>query len=94
MREPTFIDSSGVHAIVNASVRARNDAGLLVLVSAAPRVDRVFVLKGSSRRGEIYADPTGPAVEPLRSRAVEQQIASPPVPLSCAQCRYGGSSVE
>ncbi len=44
-------------------------------------VDRVFVLKGSSRRGEIYADPTGPAVEPLRSRAVEQQIVSPAVPL-------------
>ncbi len=91
MREPTFIDSSGVHAIV----RARNDAGRLVLVSAAPHVDRVFVLKGSSRPGEIYADLTGSAVEPLRSRAVEhgkschQQYRCP-----CTQCRCGGLSVE
>ena len=78
-----------MHAIVTASVRARNAAGRLVLVSAAPHVDRVFILKGSSHRGEIYADPTGPAVEPLPEshRGAANRLTSGTTPLRAVSMR-------
>ena len=58
LRELAFMDSSGVHAIVNASARARQFGRRLVLLRGPPRVDRIFGLTGSSRDVENgYMDP-------------------------------------
>jgi anti-anti-sigma factor len=58
LRELAFMDSSGVHAIVNASARARQLGRRLVLLRGPPRVDRVFGLTGSSADVENgYMDP-------------------------------------
>jgi len=51
LRELAFIDSSGVHAIVDASVCARKAGRRLVLLRGPPNVDRMFMLTGSS--GEL-----------------------------------------
>jgi anti-anti-sigma factor len=53
MREVAFIDASGVHAIVNASLRAREVGHRLVLLRGGLDVDRVFTLTGSSGDVEI-----------------------------------------
>ena len=58
LRELAFMDSSGVHTIVNASARARQLGRRLVLLRGPPRVDRVFALTGSSADVENgYVDP-------------------------------------
>jgi anti-anti-sigma factor len=48
MRELAFMDSSGVHALVNASARARQRGSRLVVLRGPPDVDRVFTLTGNS----------------------------------------------
>jgi anti-sigma B factor antagonist len=48
LRELAFMDSSGVHTIVNASARARRLGRRLVLLRGPPDVDRVFRLTGNS----------------------------------------------
>jgi anti-sigma B factor antagonist len=53
LREVAFMDSSGVHAIVNASIRARRVGRRLVLLRGGLDVDRVFTLTGSSKDVEI-----------------------------------------
>ena len=69
LHDVSFIDSSGVHAIVEASVRAREDHRQLVLVRVPPHVLRVFTLTDRSDQVEIGADPAGPPLEtPPRPR--------------------------
>jgi anti-sigma B factor antagonist len=53
LREVAFIDASGVHAIVNASIRARRVGHRLVLLRGGLDVDRVFTLTGSTGDVEI-----------------------------------------
>ena len=53
MRELGFMDCSGVHAIVEASNRAREEGRRLILLRGTPNVDRVFALAGSSDELEI-----------------------------------------
>jgi anti-anti-sigma regulatory factor len=48
LRELAFMDSSGVHAIVEASIRARQLGNRLLLLSGPPGVDRVFTLTAST----------------------------------------------
>jgi anti-sigma B factor antagonist len=48
LRELDFMDSSGVHAIVNASVHARQVGRRLVLLRSPPYIHRIFGLTGSS----------------------------------------------
>jgi anti-anti-sigma factor len=48
LRELEFIDSSGVHAIVDASIRARRAGNRMLLLHGRPGVDRVFTLTESS----------------------------------------------
>jgi anti-sigma B factor antagonist len=48
LRELAFMDSSGVHTIVNASARARQLGRRLVVLRGPPDVDRVFKLTGNS----------------------------------------------
>ena len=62
LRELAFMDSTGVHAIVNASIRARKIGRRLVLLRGPPRVDRIFRLTGSSSDVENgYVDAVDPA---------------------------------
>ena len=62
LRELAFMDSCGVHAIVNAGARARQLGRRLVLLRGPPRVDRIFRLTGSSSDVENgYVDAVDPA---------------------------------
>jgi anti-anti-sigma factor len=67
LRELAFIDSCGVHAIVDASIRARQVGHRMLLLHGSPGVDRVFTLTGSSD-DVINADihPIEPSAEALR----------------------------
>ncbi|MDQ6776924.1 MAG: STAS domain-containing protein, partial [Actinomycetota bacterium] len=53
LRKLTFMDSAGVHVIVNASVRARQAGCRLVLVRGPAQVDRIFTLTGAADVLEI-----------------------------------------
>jgi anti-sigma B factor antagonist len=67
LRELAFMDCSGVHTIVNASIRARQIGGRLMLLRGRPNVDRVFALTGSSDDLEISdVAPAGPPVQALQ----------------------------
>jgi anti-sigma B factor antagonist len=75
LRELAFMDSAGVHAIVNASIRARHVGGRLVLLRGPANVDRVFRLAGSSDDLEIREDPAELPVGALLQVA-EGELAS------------------
>ena len=53
LRELAFVDSSGVRAIVDASIRAREVGRQLVVLPGPPNVDRMFALTGSADDVEI-----------------------------------------
>ncbi|MCW3065356.1 MAG: hypothetical protein JWN32_2528 [Solirubrobacterales bacterium] len=53
LRQLVFIDSSGVHAIVNASIRARQVGRRLVLLRGPPNLDHLFTLTGTRDDVEI-----------------------------------------
>jgi anti-anti-sigma factor len=66
LRELTLIDSSGVHAIVDAGIRACQLGHRLLVLRGPPGVDRVFTLTESSADvvdGDIQ--PIEPSVEAL-----------------------------
>ena len=68
----TFMDSSGVHAIVNASARARQRGSRLVILRGPPDVDRVFTLTGNCddvEGGDV--EPVEPSVQALLRLGVE-----------------------
>ncbi len=48
LRELAFMDCAGVHAIVDAGIRARQLGHRLVLLRGAPSVDRLFALTGTT----------------------------------------------
>jgi anti-anti-sigma factor len=48
LRGVTFIDSSGVHAIVDAGARIGQLGHRLLVLRGGPDIDRVFALTGSS----------------------------------------------
>jgi anti-anti-sigma factor len=75
LRELAFIDNFGVHAIVNAGIRARQVGHRLFLLRGSPGVDRVFTLTGSSGdvlNGDIRS--VEPSVEAL-AQVVEEELA-------------------
>jgi anti-anti-sigma factor len=75
LRELAFIDSSGAHAIVDASVRSRRAGRRMLLLRGRPGFDRVFTLTGSaedSRNGDIHA--VEPSVQAVR-RLIEEEAA-------------------
>jgi anti-sigma B factor antagonist len=55
LREIAFLNTAGVHAIVDASIGARRDGRRLLLVAASARVQRVFALTGTSHQVEVGA---------------------------------------
>jgi anti-sigma B factor antagonist len=70
LRELTFMDSSGIHAIVDASRRGGPTRGRLVIVRGPSAVNRLFELTGLSDALEIVdLDPCEPAVQALAQLA-------------------------
>lgn len=66
LRELTFMDSAGVHVVLDAAVDARQAGGRLILVRASAPVDRVFTLTGACEQVEIVdLDPAEPPVRAL-----------------------------
>jgi anti-anti-sigma factor len=66
MRDVAFMDSSGVHAIVNAGAHVRQLGHRLVILRGPPEVDRVFALTGNTRYVEDgNLAPVDPSVEAL-----------------------------
>jgi anti-sigma B factor antagonist len=75
LRELAFIDSCGVHAIVNAGIRARKAGRRLVLVHVPATVDRMLTLTGSSDQVEIGdVDPVAPPVHALQRSLVSRSL--------------------
>jgi anti-sigma B factor antagonist len=75
LRELAFIDSCGVHAIVDAGIRARKAGGRLVLVRVPASVDRLLTLTGSSGQVEIGdVDPVAPPVHALQRSLVSRSL--------------------
>ena len=75
LRELAFIDSSGIHAIVRAGIRARQDGRRLVLVRVPSDVDRVLTLTGSSGQVEFGdVDPVAPPVHALQRSLVSRSL--------------------
>ena len=73
LRELTFIDSSGLHAIIDADRRIRRAGRRLVVLRGPANVDRLFTLTGSSDRLEIGdLDPGEPAVQVLMQLAAKE----------------------
>jgi anti-sigma B factor antagonist len=75
LRELAFMDSAGVHTIVNASLRARKDGRRLVLVRGRPEIYRMFTLTGSTAQVDIGdPDPVKPPVPALQRSLVSQSL--------------------
>jgi anti-sigma B factor antagonist len=77
LRELEFMDCSGVHAIVDASRRARQLGRRLLLLRGPPHVDRVFSLTGHSQ--EVETGDLGPVGSPgsLQRSLVSSSLLMP-----------------
>jgi anti-anti-sigma factor len=76
LRELTFMDTSGVHVIVDASARATAAGRRLVLVRGPSQVDRVLALTGARDRLEIVdLDPGEPPVQAFAQLAHRDRVA-------------------
>jgi anti-anti-sigma factor len=75
LRDLTFIDSAGVHMIIDASLRARKDGCRLVLVRGRPDIYRMFTLTGSSGDVDIGdLDPVQPPGYAVQRSLVAQSL--------------------
>ena len=75
LRELAFMDSAGVHTIVNASLRARKNGRRLVLVRGRPNIYRIFTLTGSTADVDIAdPNPVQPPVPALQRSLVSQSL--------------------
>jgi anti-anti-sigma factor len=76
LRELTFMDTAGVHAIVDANVRAAVAGRRLVVVRGRPRIDRVLALTGAYDRLDIVdLEPAEPPVQALIQLAQRERTA-------------------
>jgi anti-anti-sigma factor len=71
LSELAFMDIFGVHAIVNASIRARQGGRRLFVLRGSPKVDRMFTLTESSDVEIGDVDPVEPPVQALLELAEE-----------------------
>ena len=69
------MDAAGVHAIVEASIRARQADRRLLLLRGPANVDRVFSLTGSTDAVEIGdLEPLEPVVRELQRSLVSSSL--------------------
>jgi anti-sigma B factor antagonist len=57
MRELTFIDSSGLRALINADQQVRAEGGRFIVVRGPDRVNEVLEITGVARRIELVDEP-------------------------------------
>jgi anti-sigma B factor antagonist len=57
LRELSFIDSSGLRAVIMADQRVRSDGGRLIVVRGSDRVDQVMQMTGVAQRIELVDEP-------------------------------------
>jgi anti-sigma B factor antagonist len=75
LRELALIDSCGMHAIINAGIRARQAGRRLVLVRVPANVDRMLTLTGSSDQVEIGdVDPVAPPIHEAQRSLVARSL--------------------
>jgi anti-anti-sigma factor len=75
LREVEFLDSSGVHAMVDATSRARRAGRRLVLLRDPASLDRIFTLTGSFEDVDIGdLHPAEPPVQVLLKLAEEDAL--------------------
>ena len=76
LRPVTFMDSAGVHVILDANVRARAAGRRLVLVRGPCQVDRVLELSKASDALEIVdLNPVEPPVQALLKLAHRHRVS-------------------
>ena len=59
MRELTFIDSSGLRALIMADRRVRDEGGHFVVVRGPDRVNQVLEMTGVAQRIDLVDEPPG-----------------------------------
>ena len=57
LRELTFIDSSGLRALIMADQRVRADGGRFIVVRGQQRVNEVLEMTGVAQRMELVDEP-------------------------------------
>lgn len=57
MRELTFIDSSGLRALIMADQRVRDEGGRFIVVRGPDRVNEVLEMTGVAQRIELVDEP-------------------------------------
>jgi stage II sporulation protein AA (anti-sigma F factor antagonist) len=76
LREITFIESTGVHVILDAAARIRRGAGRLILVRGPAHVDHALTLTGASSQVLVLdLDPSEPPAQALLHIAATQLLA-------------------
>jgi anti-anti-sigma factor len=65
LRGISFIDSTGLRAVIAADQRARSSNRRLVVVGGAPAVDRLFSVTQLEQRLEIVDDPDAVSESPV-----------------------------
>jgi anti-anti-sigma factor len=76
LRELTFIESAGVHTILDAAASVRRNEGRLVLVRGPTDVDRALTLTRASDQVLILdLDPNDPPVRALLHLAQQEFVA-------------------
>jgi len=77
LRELTFIESSGVHVILEAAASVRRGEGRLILVRGPADVDRALTLTGASDQVLIVdLDPSEPPVRALLQLASQEKVSA------------------
>ena len=77
LRELTFMDSAGLHVIVDAATRARHHGRRLIVVRGPTDVDRVFTLTTTAREVEIVdLHPMAPPAQALLQLARKHSAAA------------------
>ena len=75
LRELTFIDSSGLHAIANANARAKRVGGRSIVVRVARQLDRLMTVAGLCKLLEIVdLDPADPPADAIRRLAAQTPL--------------------
>lgn len=57
LRELTFIDSSGLRAVIMADQRVRSEGGRFIVVRGPDRVNEVMEMTGVAQRIELVDEP-------------------------------------